>query len=145
MTRDLTEQGERAYLNFGHTLAHALEAVTHHAVPHGDAVGYGLHYAALLSRAQGGEDLTEYTRAFLRWQQPVPLPALSYDEVQPYMARDKKADADGVRFVLLHGLARPYLTRVPDAVLREQFGVWQRDVTRRKRADLSNLNSGDPS
>jgi len=129
VTRDLTEQGERAYLNFGHTLAHALEAVTHHAVPHGDAVGYGLHYAALLSRTQGGEDLTEYTRAFLRWQQPVPLPALSYDEVQPYMARDKKADADGVRFVLLHGLACPYLTRVPDAVLREQFGVWQAEIS----------------
>jgi 3-dehydroquinate synthase len=134
VTRDVTEQGERAYLNFGHTLAHALEAVTHHAVSHGDAVGYGMHYAALLSAAlssstQGGEDLTAYTRAFLRWQQPVSLPALTYDEVQPYMARDKKADAEGVRFVLLHGLARPYLTRVPDSVLREQFVVWQAEVS----------------
>ncbi|ANE42924.1 3-dehydroquinate synthase [Deinococcus puniceus] len=128
VTRDLLEAGERAYLNFGHTLAHALEAVTQHAVPHGDAVGYGMHYAALLSKAQGGEDLTEYTRAFLRWQQPAPLPTLTYDDVQPYMARDKKADAEGVRFVLLHALARPYLTRVPDAVLREQFGVWQVEI-----------------
>ena len=62
VTRDLTEQNERAYLNFGHTLAHALEAVTDHAVTHGEAVGYGMHYAALLSRKLGGADLTASIR-----------------------------------------------------------------------------------
>ncbi|GGM10660.1 3-dehydroquinate synthase [Deinococcus aerophilus] len=128
VTRDPTERGERAFLNFGHTLAHALEAVTHHAVPHGEAVGYGLHYAALLSRALGGADLTPHTHAFLRWQRPAPLPPLTFEQVMPYMARDKKADADGVRFVLLHDLARPYLARVPEAVLRAEFGRWQADV-----------------
>jgi len=130
VTRDLTEQGERAFLNFGHTLAHALEAVTGHAVPHGEAVGYGMHYAALLSRALGGADLTDHTRAFLRWQRPQPLPALSFDDVWPYMARDKKADAEGVRFVLLHDLARPYLSRVPGEVLRREFDGWREEVAR---------------
>ncbi len=128
VTRDPTERGERAFLNFGHTLAHALEAVTHHAVPHGEAVGYGLHYAARLSRALGGTDLTPHTRAFLRWQRPTPLPPLTFEQVMPYMARDKKADADGVRFVLLHDLGRPYLARVPGAVLRAEFGHWHADV-----------------
>ena len=125
VTRDLTEQGERAYLNFGHTLAHALEAFTDHAISHGEAVGYGMHYAALLSRAMGGADLTGHTLAFLRYQQPRLLPPLTFDEVWPYMARDKKADAEGVRFVLLRDLARPYLARVPEGVLRAGFGAWQ--------------------
>ncbi|WP_051517367.1 3-dehydroquinate synthase [Deinococcus phoenicis] len=125
VARDLTEQGERAYLNFGHTLAHALEAVTDHAVTHGEAVGYGMHYAALLSRALGGADLTGQTLAFLRWQRPRPLPPLTFEGVWPYMARDKKADSDGVRFVLLHDLAQPYLARVPSAVLRREFDRWQ--------------------
>ena len=125
VTRDLTEQGERAYLNFGHTLAHALEAVTHQAASHGEAVGYGMHYAALLSRELGGDDLTPHTLAFLKYQRPKALPALSFEDVWPYMARDKKADAGGVRFVLLHGLARPYLGRVPEGVLRSAFTEWQ--------------------
>jgi 3-dehydroquinate synthase len=128
VTRDLTEQGERAYLNFGHTLAHALEAFTGHTVTHGEAVGYGMHYAALLSRAVGGADLTPQTLAFLTWQRPAPLSRLTFEDVMPYMARDKKADAQGVRFVLLHDLAHPYLARVPQEVLRKAFGEWQRDV-----------------
>lgn len=128
VTRDLFERGERAFLNFGHTLAHALEAVTHHAVPHGEAVGYGMHYAARLSRALGGEDLTGHTRAFLEWQRPSPLPALEFGDLAPFMARDKKADSDGVRFVLLPALAAPELARVPDAVLRAEYLGFQADL-----------------
>ena len=128
VTRDLTEQGERAFLNFGHTLAHALEAVTRHAIPHGDAVGYGMHYAALLSRARGGADLTAQTLAFLRWQRPAPLPPLSYADVAPFIARDKKADAQGVRFVLLRDLAQPELARVPEDVLEREFLTWNLEV-----------------
>ncbi len=124
VTRDLTEQGERAFLNFGHTLAHALEGVTHQGIAHGEAVGYGMHYAAILSREMGGADLTGHTRKFLDWQQPTSLPALKFDEVTAYMNRDKKADSDGVRFVLLRDVAQPYLTRVPEDVLRRSFGEW---------------------
>ncbi len=129
VTRDLTEQGERAYLNFGHTLAHALEGVTQQATPHGDAVGYGMHYAALLSREMGGADLTAHTLAFLNYQQPAALPALTFEQVWSYMARDKKADASGLRFVLLHDLAQPYLARVPESVLRRSFAEWHLQVT----------------
>lgn len=130
VTRDLTERGERAYLNFGHTLAHALEAATQQAIPHGEAVGYGMHYAALLSRALGGKDQTNYTRAFLRYQRPQPLPEWllrpgAFERLSPYLTRDKKTDSQGLRFVLLRDLAQPYLTRVPEVTLREQFEEWQ--------------------
>ena len=128
VTRDLTEKGERAFLNFGHTLAHAIEGVTHQAIPHGEAVGYGLHYAAILSREMGGADLTGHTWRFLNWQSPTPLPDLNFAEVTAYMNRDKKADSQGVRFVLLHDVARPYLTRVPENILRRAFEEWQSEI-----------------
>ena len=54
---DETEQGVRAYLNLGHTLGHALEAASAHGLSHGDAVGYGLLYAALLGHGRGFADL----------------------------------------------------------------------------------------
>lgn len=129
VTRDLTEQSDRAFLNFGHTLAHALEAITMHTLPHGHAVGYGMHYAALLSRAMGHKDCTRYTWPFLEWQQPKPLPPLTFSEVMKYMARDKKADARGLRFVLLREVGEPYLRHVATKVLQEQFAVWQDDIS----------------
>ncbi|GGK22386.1 3-dehydroquinate synthase [Deinococcus malanensis] len=131
VSRDLTEQGERAFLNFGHTLAHALEAVTHHGIPHGEAVAYGMHYAARLSHAVYGSEaasLSTHTLNFLRWQQPAPLPELNFDDLNAFMARDKKADSDGVRFVLLRALAQPELSRVPGAVLRAEFEGWLKDM-----------------
>lgn len=128
VTRDLTEKGERAFLNFGHTLAHAIEGVTNRSIPHGEAVGYGMHYAAMLSREMGGADLTSHTWHFLNWQAPTPFFDLKFEEVMAYMNRDKKADSDGLRFVLLHDLARPYLTRVPEEVLKRVFDEWQGDI-----------------
>ena len=122
VARDPHEAGERAHLNFGHTLAHALEAFTQHKISHGDAVGYGMHYAAILSRLAGGDDLRQRTRAFLEYQQPRGLPALSWDTLEPFMARDKKADSAGVRFVLLAGLGQPKLERVPKAL---QLEAWR--------------------
>jgi 3-dehydroquinate synthase len=122
VARDPHEAGERAHLNFGHTLAHALEAFTQHKLSHGDAVGYGMHYAAVLSRLAGGDDLTHRTRAFLEYQKPRDLPTLSWELLEPYMARDKKADSAGVRFVLLDGLGKPKLERVPTAL---QLEAWR--------------------
>ena len=59
VAEDEREGGRRAYLNLGHTLAHALEAYTNHALSHGDAVTYGLLFAAKLAAARGYADETE--------------------------------------------------------------------------------------
>ena len=50
---DEREGDQRALLNYGHTLAHALEIATDHTVTHGEAVGVGLVYAAALARQLG--------------------------------------------------------------------------------------------
>ncbi|WP_034334884.1 3-dehydroquinate synthase [Deinococcus misasensis] len=125
---DPHEKKERAYLNFGHTLAHALEAVSKHQISHGEAVAYGMHYAAFLSRNMGGQDLTSRTRGFLEWMKPVPLPNRDFGVLHGYMARDKKADAEGVRFTLLQDHGLPYLARVPLQVQQDSFEQFLQDL-----------------
>ncbi len=122
--RDPFEAAERAYLNFGHTLAHALEAVTQHQIPHGEAVGYGMHYAALVGKLLNYVDLTGQTRDFLGYQKPAALPKLELSDVMPFMARDKKADSGGIRFVTLEKLGAPKLERVSGAVLDEAWKLF---------------------
>ncbi len=120
--RDEREAGVRAHLNLGHTLGHALEAVSAHALPHGDAVAYGLHYAALLGRERGFADVTGHTARLLHWERPAPLPKVSFAELVPYLARDKKRRAGQERFVLLEAIGRPVV--VEDVNRVEQERAW---------------------
>lgn len=119
---DEREGGVRAHLNLGHTLAHALEAISGHTLPHGDAVAYGLHYAALLGRERGLVDVTAYTRRLLAWEQPEPLPLAGFEALNAYMARDKKSRSGRRRYVLLEALARPVVVEDVSAV--EQAEAW---------------------
>jgi 3-dehydroquinate synthase len=123
--RDPFEQNERAFLNFGHTLAHALEAITQHSIAHGEAVGYGMHFAAILGKIMGYTDVTSQTNAFLEYQKPIALPSLEWTKIRGFMARDKKADAAGVRFVLLEETEKPKLERVPEAALEMAWAEFQ--------------------
>lgn len=113
VARDEREGGVRAHLNLGHTLAHALEAATEHRLAHGDAVAYGLLFAALLSAARGYADETERVARFLAWVSPAPLPNLSLDDLLPFIARDKKHLSQGAgarqRWVLLERVGAPVI------------------------------------
>jgi 5-deoxy-5-amino-3-dehydroquinate synthase len=101
---DEREGGRRALLNYGHTLAHALEIATGHDLTHGEAVGIGLVYAAELARSLGRIDdarVAEH-RAVVGgiYGLPTTVPAgVDVDEVVSLMGRDKKALA-GLTFVL---------------------------------------------
>lgn len=127
---DEREAGPRAHLNLGHTLAHALEAITAHAMPHGEAVAYGLLYAALLGRARGMADLVPRMQRLVRWVDPAPLPDVPFEALAPYLARDKKVAAGRLRFVLLEDVGRPCV--VDDVAAAEQATAWQalREATR---------------
>lgn len=109
VARDEFERGERAHLNLGHTLAHALEAASAHRLPHGDAVAYGLVYAALLGRRRGFVDFSEVALELFNWVAPAPIPLAEFAELHAFMRRDKKAAAGGVRFVLLREIGDPLL------------------------------------
>lgn len=118
---DPSEKGERRKLNLGHTLAHALEAATLHQLSHGAAVAYGLLYAALLGRAHGGADLLPQVQKLLTWLSPAALPRLSWDELTPYLARDKKKIGSALNWVVPMDMGKLALHPVDEAVLRQCY------------------------
>ncbi|WP_243027603.1 3-dehydroquinate synthase [Thermus albus] len=123
--RDPLEKGERRLLNLGHTLGHALEAYTRHALPHGAAVAYGLLYAALLGRALGGEDLTSLALRLLRWLSPPPLPFLLWEDLLPYLLRDKKKLSQSLHWVVPLAPGRLVVEPLPEETLKEAFATWR--------------------
>ena len=100
---DEREGGRRATLNYGHTLAHALETAGRYDLRHGEAVAIGLVYAAELAQRLGRIDaarVAEHRRVLGAYDLPVTLPAdADPDELVVLMGRDKKA-IDGLTFVL---------------------------------------------
>lgn len=101
VARDERDSGARAALNLGHTVGHAIEAVTGYArYRHGEAVGLGLLAALRLS---GADELrAEVADLLERHGLPVRLdPAIDPEAVVAATARDKKAGAGGVAWVLL--------------------------------------------
>lgn len=107
VAEDEREAGRRAWLNYGHTVGHALEAASSHRLEHGEAVAWGVAFAALLGRARGLADVTGQAAALLRYVAPGPLPTASFAELEPWLARDKKNLAGTSRFVLLEQPGRP--------------------------------------
>lgn len=100
---DEREGGRRATLNYGHTLAHALEIAGSFDLRHGEAVAIGLVYAAELGRVLGRIDdaaVAEHRRVVAAYDLPSRLPAGSDpDQLVELMGRDKK-NLDGLTFVL---------------------------------------------
>jgi 5-deoxy-5-amino-3-dehydroquinate synthase len=100
---DEREGGRRAILNYGHTLAHALETAGAYDLRHGEAVGIGLVFAAELARHLGRIDadrVAEHRAVVARSDLPLSLPpGLDDARLVELMAHDKKA-IDGLTFVL---------------------------------------------
>lgn len=119
---DEKEQGKRAFLNLGHNIAHAIEAATNHAVPHGDAVAYGLVFDAYLSYKRGYKDLRARTTKFLEWLNPVSID-IEFNRLEPYLASDKKTKAKIQHFILLEDLEKPII--VNDISQNELKEAWQ--------------------
>ena len=100
---DEREGGQRALLNYGHTLAHALEIAGEFDLRHGEAVAIGLVFAANLAHALGRIDeerVDDHRRVLAAYDLPMDLPVGSNaDQLLQLMQRDKKA-LDGLTFVL---------------------------------------------
>lgn len=101
---DEREGGRRALLNYGHTLAHALETVGDHDLAHGEAVAVGLVFAAHLAEALGRIDAArvayhEHVVGETYGLRTRPPGGLDPDDLIGVMAKDKKA-LQGLTFVL---------------------------------------------
>ncbi|MFL5906270.1 MAG: bifunctional shikimate kinase/3-dehydroquinate synthase [Solirubrobacterales bacterium] len=104
---DERDAGERAVLNLGHTVGHAIEAVTSYSrYRHGEAVGLGLLAALRLSGADGLRN--EVQGLLAAHGLPVSLdPGIDVDSLLEAMGRDKKMTAEGLGFVLLERPGEP--------------------------------------
>ena len=112
VSADEKEAGGRRILNFGHTLAHALEKTA--GVSHGEAVGMGMAFAARVSEARGLLSTAEAGRieALLR---KVGLPAekpAATGALFEAVGKDKKREGGALHFVLLAGIGRPVITKL---------------------------------
>lgn len=117
VSQDLRESGLREILNYGHTLAHAIEKVENYRWSHGHAVSVGMVYAAMLGRLTGRPDFVGQTRALLT---ALDLPTRydgPWEQLRSAMAVDKKARGSSLRFVLLDELAKPVTVPVDDEEL----------------------------
>ena len=95
--RDPEEAGERALLNFGHTLGHALEAAYgYHGLLHGEAVAWGMRFALRLAAPRGLEGAAaRRLQAMLLAMEPPALPPVAVEELLALLGRDKKAREGG--------------------------------------------------
>ncbi|UAL31291.1 3-dehydroquinate synthase [Nocardioides rotundus] len=128
---DLTETGGadghpgREVLNYGHTLAHAIERVTDYAVRHGEAVAIGCCYVAELAVRAGSlapEVADRHRRTFSRVGLPTTFSGAAFDDLLAAMRVDKKTRGDQLRFVVLDDVARPrVLAGPPESALREAY------------------------
>ncbi len=103
VSADEREGGRRALLNYGHTLGHCLEILSHHDLLHGEAVGIGIAYAAEVALEMGRIDdaRVAHHREILAGYDLAMTPpgSPSFADITPLLARDKKA-LDGITFIL---------------------------------------------
>jgi 3-dehydroquinate synthase len=116
VSRDLRESGPREFLNYGHTLGHAIEQVEGFRIPHGHAVSIGLVFAAALSRHAGRlkDAVADRHRSVLtRLGLPTTYRPDALLDLLDVMRVDKKARGAVQRFVVLDDLARPAILDDP--------------------------------
>lgn len=114
--RDPTEQGERAILNYGHTIGHGVESAL--GLEHGNAVAIGMVAAGAASRIETGFAGEERQRSIIEsLGLPIAAPDASADAVRSYLRLDKKRDGDGLRMVLLEDIGAPVVRHIGSATV----------------------------
>ena len=114
---DLYDLGRREFLNYGHTLGHAIERVEDFGWRHGEAVAVGLVFAAELAgsgRAARPRRRRPAPRADRRAWACRRRYAGDWAQLQAVMRVDKKARGASLRFVVLDGLGNPTILTDPD-------------------------------
>jgi 3-dehydroquinate synthase len=129
VSADERESELRAILNYGHTTAHAIEAVTgYQALTHGEADSIGMMVAAEIGRRMGVTPPSvaeRQARLFGRYGLPLRHHGLDPDAVVAATRLDKKIAAGRLRWVLLEAEGKPVLRDdVPDAIVRETLAAF---------------------
>jgi 3-dehydroquinate synthase len=120
---DEQDGGERALLNYGHTIGHAIEAARAWKIRHGEAVSLGMESAAYIAWKMGlltRETTARQSSLLKACGLPVKLPGLSIPAVLEAMRHDKKRDGGTARFVLPEEIGRArYAIEVDEKLIHE--------------------------
>lgn len=116
VAQDEKEAGLRALLNLGHTFGHAIEAEMGYGVwLHGEAVAAGMVQACQLAETRGWltlQDVKRVTDLLRKFELPIAGPeSMSLSDYLPHMKKDKKVQADTIRFVLPKYLGKAILVK----------------------------------
>lgn len=117
--RDPKEQGERALLNLGHTVGHAVEKLKNFTLLHGQCVGVGLVAAAYLSMKRGllnEQEYQEICRGCADYDLPIHVDGLIPQDVLATTKKDKKMEQGHIKFILMDGIGKSFIDKtVTDA------------------------------
>ncbi|OGN99330.1 MAG: 3-dehydroquinate synthase [Chloroflexi bacterium RBG_13_51_18] len=129
---DEKETDFRRILNYGHTVGHAVEAVTDFKIKHGQAVAIGMIAAAKISRRLDllhEEDAVKLEAVIGQAGLPVKLPDLNRDEKEKLLdliGHDKKVRDDKIMFVLLKSLGNAFVSdKVDTGLIGEVLFGWK--------------------
>ncbi|MCI8372047.1 MAG: 3-dehydroquinate synthase [Lachnospiraceae bacterium] len=101
---DPKEKGERALLNFGHTLGHAIEKLKNFELLHGECVALGMVAASYISWKRGyieKEEFLEIRDMMVAFRLPISLEGLEASAIVAATKLDKKMDGNNIKFILL--------------------------------------------
>ncbi|MDE6110670.1 MAG: 3-dehydroquinate synthase, partial [Eubacterium sp.] len=124
--RDEKEQGERALLNFGHTIGHGIEKLHNFSgISHGEAVGVGM---LMISRIGEKAGLTEKgtadrIKAVLEKYNMKTSDDNSVQDIIEAMQHDKKKTSSGINFVVLKSIGDSFIYPVEDEKINGFFGI----------------------
>lgn len=113
---DFREAGEREFLNYGHTLGHAIEHAERYNWRHGAAISIGMVFAAelaLLSGKLSEVDVERHRSVLGGLGLPLSYRADRWDQLFATMQRDKKGRAGSLRFVVLERIGKPTMLNAP--------------------------------
>lgn len=102
--KDPTEKGDRALLNLGHTIGHAIEKSKNFELYHGECVALGIVAAAFISYKKGILAMEEYYEIrdmFVPFNLPITVENIDPEEIVRLTKSDKKMDQGKIKFILL--------------------------------------------
>lgn len=112
--KDPTEKGDRALLNFGHTIGHAIEKAMNFEMLHGECISLGMVAAAYISWKHNWLSMDEYYEVrdmFVPFNLPISIDTIAPEEILRLTKADKKMEAGQIKFVLLKKVGKAVIDR----------------------------------
>lgn len=112
--KDPKELGDRALLNFGHTIGHAIEKYKDFSMLHGECIALGMVAAAYISWKHNWLSMDEYYEVrdmFVPFELPISIDSIDPDEILRLTKSDKKMDGGQIRFILLKKVGKAVIDK----------------------------------